>query len=78
MEDRLIRPGTAFFELPASVATSVTVGANAGNGMGANANAANANTADNSGNGCGYKTGDLPECAPLAAGFVPTQRDAAP
>lgn len=27
---------------------------------------------------CGYKCGKLPECAPLALGFVPMQQEAAP
>ena len=30
------------------------------------------------GGDCGYKTGDLPLCAPLGVGFVPVQRSAEP
>jgi spore coat protein JB len=29
---------------------------------------------ENDADGCGYKSGDVPDCPPLAAGFVPFQR----
>lgn len=79
MEEKLIRPGTSFFapvgenkqEMKPEIAPEMMKPEMMKPESMANMNAKG--DAD-----CGYKSGDLPSCAPLAAGFVPWQRNAQP